>query len=463
MSSFFELLDKRAKTTLLCVGLDPRSKNAADAERECIAIINATADYAAAFKPNAAFFEAHGPEGWSALRRVVKAVPQHIPVILDAKRGDIADTAAAYAASAFRDIGANAITLSPYMGKDSMAPFLQYPGKGAFVLCKTSNKGSADLQDLKVHDGTTLFEHVARKAEHEWSTPANRNIGLVVGATHPEAMAKVRAAAPSLWFLVPGVGAQGGDLATAMKAGLRRDGSGMLINVSRAIGGAKDPRAAAAQWCAQMNAARVASSSSRAVVSNALMKSQCVKFGSFTLKSGKKSPIYIDLRRLVGFPDVLAAVAKEYAKVLSTIEHDCIVGLPYAALPIATAISLETGKPLVYPRREAKAYGTQVPIEGVYKKGDRAVIIDDLVTTGETKTEAIEKLTAAGLRVVSIVVLIDREMGATEFLGSRGYDFKAVASLTDILADLKASKTITDAQFGEATAFIKASKPQSKL
>ena len=184
-----------------------------------------------------------------------------IPVILDAKRGDIASTAEAYAKSAFEHLGAHAITLNPYLGKDSIDPFLGFPEKGVFLLCKTSNPGASDLQDLVVDGGPQtidreststvngprskyLYEHIAYLAQ-EWN--AKNNIGLVVGATQPEALARVRAAALDLWFLSPGVGAQGGDLETALKAGLRKDGKGMLINVSRSIARAENPGLAAAE------------------------------------------------------------------------------------------------------------------------------------------------------------------------------------------------------------------------
>ena len=167
-----------------------------------------------------------------------------IPVILDAKRGDIASTAEAYASSAFENLGAHCITLNPYLGKDSIDPFIQNQEKGVFLLCKTSNPGSGDLQDLHLENGMTLYEHVAKLAQG-WNT--KNNIGLVVGATHPEALARVRAAAPDLWFLAPGIGAQGGELESALKAGLRKDGKGILLPVSRGISRAENPRQAAAE------------------------------------------------------------------------------------------------------------------------------------------------------------------------------------------------------------------------
>jgi len=264
MESFFSFLEKRVDdcSSLLCIGLDPHVNDlpspTAEAARDfCINLVKQTARYAAAFKPNAAFFEVFGADGWIALKDVVTAIQEEsnrmgslIPTILDAKRGDIASTAEAYAKSAFETLGAHCITLNPYLGKDSIEPFIRNSEKGVFLLCKTSNPGSGDLQDLMVASDNGqpstvyLYEHVARLAQ-SWNT--NRNIGLVVGATHVDAMLRVRAAAPDLWFLAPGIGAQGGELESALKTGLRRDGKGLLINVSRSIARAEKPGLAAAE------------------------------------------------------------------------------------------------------------------------------------------------------------------------------------------------------------------------
>jgi uridine monophosphate synthetase len=273
MESFFTFLERRVddSSSLLCVGLDPHVSDlpeptAAAALGFCLNLVKQTARYAAAFKPNAAFFEQFGAEGWDALKLVVAAVQAEsnrmgslIPVILDAKRGDVASTAEAYAQSAFETLGVHCITLSPYLGKDSIDPFIANHEKGIFLLCKTSNPGAKDLQDLTVNrrpltDGTStvyglpspvfLYEHVAMLAK-QWNT--KNNIGLVVGATQLEALGRVRLAAPDLWFLAPGVGAQGGDLEVALQAGLRKDGKGMLIPVSRGISRAESPAKAAAE------------------------------------------------------------------------------------------------------------------------------------------------------------------------------------------------------------------------
>ncbi|HET7144857.1 MAG TPA: orotidine-5'-phosphate decarboxylase [Anaerolineales bacterium] len=271
MESFFSFLEKRVDdcSSLLCVGLDPhisdlKEPTAASALDFCLTLVKQTAPYAAAFKPNAAFFEVFGPEGWTALKQVIDAIREEsqrlgsmIPVVLDAKRGDISSTAEAYAKSTFESLGAHCITLSPYLGKDSIEPFIQNQEKGVFLLCKTSNPGSGDLQDLVVTmddrpqtmvNGSSsvvyLYEHVAKLAQG-WNT--KNNIGLVVGATHIDAMKRIRAAVPDLWFLAPGVGAQGGDLESALKAGLRKDGKGLLIPISRGISRAESPAKAAAE------------------------------------------------------------------------------------------------------------------------------------------------------------------------------------------------------------------------
>jgi uridine monophosphate synthetase len=277
METFFSFLEKRVDdcSSLLCVGLDPHVPDlvgadghpptAASALDFCLNLIKQTAPYTAAFKPNAAFFEVFGADGWVALKQVIEAIHAEskrlgskIPIILDAKRGDIASTAEAYAKSAFENLGVDCITLSPYLGKDSIEPFIKNQEKGVFLLCKTSNPGAGDLQDLLVTTNDKsqatvvggsssvipLYIYVAQLAQ-QWNT--RNNIGLVVGATYPETLARVHEVAPDLWFLVPGVGTQGGDLASALKAGLRKDGKGMLINVSRGIARADNPKLAAAE------------------------------------------------------------------------------------------------------------------------------------------------------------------------------------------------------------------------
>jgi orotidine-5'-phosphate decarboxylase len=244
--TFLEMLQaaQERNRSMLCVGLDPEPARFPaglkdDAGRIfdfCARIVDATGDLAIAFKPQIAYFAAHRAEAQlEALMRHMRAGFPHVPVILDAKRGDIGSTAEQYAREAFERYGADAVTLSPFMGFDSVQPYLRYPEKGAFLLCRTSNPGGDDLQNQRLAsvDGQPLlYEHVARLAQGPWNL--NGQLGLVVGATYPAEIERVRALAPTLPLLIPGVGAQGGDAAATVKAGWRADGP-IVVNSSRAI------------------------------------------------------------------------------------------------------------------------------------------------------------------------------------------------------------------------------------
>jgi uridine monophosphate synthetase len=268
--------------------------------------------YAACFKPNAAFFEALGANlGLATLRRVLQQIPSEIPILLDVKRGDIGSTAAAYADACFDELGAEAVTLSPLMGWDSIQPFVtgKYAHKGAFLLCKTSNPGSNDLLVLELASTSTLYEKIAQLAG-QWSSQHQANLGLVVGATDSIAMKRARTAGgDAVWILAPGVGAQGGDLVAACAAGLNAAKSGLLIPVSRGISRAKDPGAAARELRDQINQARrqqLSTASKMAKDEFASIKPYqqeflefalaegVLKFGSFVLKSGRTSPYFFN-------------------------------------------------------------------------------------------------------------------------------------------------------------------------
>jgi orotidine-5'-phosphate decarboxylase len=240
---------ERQNSSLLCVGLDPEPAkfpaafkgNASKIYDFCAAIVDATADLAIAFKPQIAYFAAHRAEDQleKLMTHMRRTAPQ-VPVILDAKRGDIGSTAEQYAIEAFERYGADAVTLSPFMGFDSVQPYLKYHGKGAFLLCRTSNPGGDDLQAQRlasVAGEPLVYEHIARLAQGPWNL--NGQLGLVVGATYPAEIERVRAVAPSVPLLIPGVGAQGGDAAATVKAGWRSQNgettAPIAVNSSRAI------------------------------------------------------------------------------------------------------------------------------------------------------------------------------------------------------------------------------------
>lgn len=247
--------------SLLCVGLDSdlaRLPSAfLDHETPQFAfnrhIIDAAAQYAAAFKFNMAFYEVNGAAGWRQLAQSLEYLRQLQPdalTICDAKRADIGNTSAAYARSIFVELGFDAVTLNPYLGRDALQPFLDYKDKACIILCRTSNPGSAELQDLAVVD-RPLWRLVAEKVTREWN--ANRNCMLVVSAANPAEMAQIRALASDMTFLVPGIGAQGGDINAVLAAGLNSAGRGLIINSSRGIIFSDDPAAAAAALRATIN------------------------------------------------------------------------------------------------------------------------------------------------------------------------------------------------------------------
>lgn len=224
--------------SLLCIGLDPDPALMAidDVAAFNIAIIEATSDLVCAYKPNVAFYEALGPErGYAALRKTLAAMPAHVIKLADAKRGDVTNTARAYVAAIFDELGFDACTVNPYVGFDSTEPWLERPDKAAIILCRTSNPGAADLQDLLVQlDGAPrpLYEAVAERAK---SWDRHGNVGLVVGATYPAEMRRLREICPEQPFLVPGIGAQAGALGASVRAGIDARGRGMLISASRGV------------------------------------------------------------------------------------------------------------------------------------------------------------------------------------------------------------------------------------
>jgi orotidine-5'-phosphate decarboxylase len=244
--TFLEMLceAQRRNGSMLCVGLDPEPARFPHGLKDdagkifdfCARIVDATADLAIAFKPQIAYFAAHRAEGQlEQLMEHMRRNAPHVPVILDAKRGDIGSTAQQYAKEAFERYGADAVTLSPFMGFDSIQPYLNYPGKGAFLLCRTSNPGGDDLQSQRlssVPGQPLLYEHIAGLAQGPWNL--NGQLGLVVGATYPAEIERVREIAPALPLLIPGVGAQGGDAMATVKAGWRADAP-IIVNSSRAI------------------------------------------------------------------------------------------------------------------------------------------------------------------------------------------------------------------------------------
>lgn len=242
--------------TLLCLGLDPAgARDAAHAERFCLAALEAALPSVVAVKPQLAFFERLGSEGVAVLERIRGRIPADRLVVLDAKRGDIGSTSEAYAEALFDRWGADAVTLNPLLGGDAVEPFLRRPGTAALVITRTSNPGAADLLEAPMADGRPLYARIVDLAL-TWRDRAE--VGFVAGATAPRAIAEIRSLAPHAPLLLPGVGAQGGDLEAAVAAGLDAEGAGVLVSVSRGITGAADPARAALELRGRIEVARAA-------------------------------------------------------------------------------------------------------------------------------------------------------------------------------------------------------------
>ena len=479
LMSFFTKLEAAARRndTLLCVGLDPtpeacppkflasehsaRSITKGQASADCDAllrwnraIIEDTSDLVCCYKPNIAFYEALGEPGMALLRDTIDAIPNEIPLILDAKRGDTYTTAEACARACFEELQADAVTLSPYMGADSIAPFAEYVDKGLFVLCHTSNPSAATFQELIVGGGeqgaagSQLFQQVAAEAV-TWSP----RVGLVVGATYPQAIEQARCVAPDAWILAPGVGAQGGNLEAALASGLRADGQGLLISTSRSVTRAPDPRSVAQSFHRRIRVARrqVLEQGQFPPSSNVtthrgliigLAELGALQFGDFTLASGKSSSIYVDLRLLVSQPSLMQKAARAYTQKLGQLQCDRIAGIPYAALPIGAAVSLASGIPLIYNRKETKSHGLGKDIEGIWQPGERVVVIEDVITTGGSIMNSVDLFRSAGLVVEDAVVLLDRQQGGVENLRKEGIRVHSVLVLDEVLQLLTATEHI---------------------
>lgn len=465
---FFDRLEAscKSKDSLLCVGLDPRveASTPVDARRLIVAankaLIEATLPYAAAYKPNIAFYEAWGAEGLLALDETLDLITDGTPVILDAKRGDIGPTAEAYAQASFRHAAVGCVTIAPWMGRDSVDPFLKHKEKAVFVLARTSNPSAVELQDLR-YKKAPLYLKAARIAAG-W----DRRVGLVVAGNDEEALGLLREALPDTWFLSPGIGAQGGTMAGATAAGLRADGMGILMNVSREVAQAEKPGKKAQQLRDQLNAARAQVLAARKSaptpmtklkrkVLEGLIKTECFKLGSFVLKSGITSPFYVDLRRVASDPKVLRLAGKAYAQLMRDLDFDRVAGIPVAALPLSSAACLETGTPMIFPRIPPKAHGTGNNIEGEYKSGERALLLDDLITTGKSKQEAIEVLRGEGLVVTDLVVLLERGAAGRRDMEAVGVRLHAFAQIEEFFTVARGMGLIDEAKEAELLEFAR--------
>lgn len=486
LASFFEKLkSKWDQGKFVCIGLDQCSfsKNKA--------VVDETFDLVLSYKPNAAFYEAEGSRGWKELERIVsyiKTKDPTIPVILDAKRADIGSTNDGYAKAYFDTLGVDAVTVHPYLGKEAIQLFLDHKDKGSIILVKTSNPGAGELQDLKVNN-TPLYQHVAKQVAKKWN--GNGNCAVVVGATYPKELKEVRKIVGDLPILIPGIGAQGGDLQATLKNGLDSKGQGVIISSSRAIINAKSPRQATLTLHNQIQnvlgrslkdsqkklADLFLSTKTEAKVLRRkkvkgkyefyqfIRKTSPVDFPAneeeFAIKVHEKqpdaplSPIYVNLRNLP--ENLLKEISKVLADVSLNESYDLCTGIPNTANVFAQYYSKVSKIPYIdvfekigtsTDRKLVRATGAKSG------KGKKLLIIDDVVSQGNSKFEAIKVAEDLGYKV-GILVLIDRSQGGSDILKKRGYPLYSAFSIFPLIDYYLRTNKINQAQYNNIKSYFK--------
>jgi len=467
--------------SILCLGLDPnpeimpakyqakKAKYDIDALWEWMSfIIEDTADLVCAYKPTLGFYTALGAAGLELLAKILAAIPPEIPIILDAKHGDL-NSSSIMAKTAFEQWRVDAITLSPYIGQDLAARFLMYPDKAIFVSCYSSNNTAQDFQLYPDRD-RPLYLNVVQNCQ-TWA--GIENLALEVGAAIPDALAKVRSLAPERLILARSIWANANgeasiaNLADILSAGLDANGSGLILPVNQDALAIGEPAELVRSLRDQVNQAIALTSIQRPACelwmpdvcllnrqghphTNLILQLFDIGFITFeeTLQaSGQVFPYYIDLRRIISNPQVFDAVIAAYAEILVNLQFDRIAGIPYGSLPTASGLALRLNFPLIFPRKEVKAYGARRLIEGNYEAGETIVVVDDILISGKSAIEGAKKIESCGLKVSDIVVFIDHEEGVCDRIQQSGYTPHAVFKISEINEILFQSGRINEDQF----------------
>ncbi|MCZ2201549.1 MAG: bifunctional orotidine-5'-phosphate decarboxylase/orotate phosphoribosyltransferase [Cylindrospermopsis raciborskii PAMP2012] len=446
------------KQSLFFVGLDPNPEMIPERYQDSDLltsldnwlqfVIEETADFVCAYKPTLGFYQALGVRGIELLIKIMASIPKEVPIILDAKHGDL-NTTSMFAHSIFVDWGVDAVTLNPYAGQDHIAPFLVYPDKAVFILCCTSNPSAAILQQ---YPATSPFYLQVVQESKTWGTP--EQLCLEVGTTNPEILKSIRSAAPERIIMVRSIWSQENSIQPILAAGLDSHGDGLLIpvpqdmlisaNLSQEIGSLRTE-------LNQIRSYLINSTSSCDVwFPDVNMKDKhphqdlilqlfdigCIMFGEFVQASGAIFPYYIDLRKIISNPQVFSQVIGAYEKILAGLTFDRLAGIPYGSLPTATGLSLRLGYPMIFPRKEVKAHGTRKAIEGNFLPGETIAVVDDILISGKSVMEGAEKIKSVGLTVNDIVVFIDHEKGVKEKLKENGYFGHSVLTISEIVNTL---------------------------
>lgn len=452
--------------SLLCLGLDPnpemlptRYGSGTQALRSWLfEIIEQTSELVCAYKPTLGFYQSLGSEGFTLLEAVLARIPANIPVILDAKHGDL-NTGTLLAQHYFEDLQVDAVTLNPYSGQDAVAPFLLDPQKAVFVLCHTSNPEASIIQSYPSKQ-KPLYVHIAQETQG-WGLP--EQLGLEVGTTQPEVLARIRGVAPDRLILLRSIWS--GEMETLLKAGLDASGSKLLIPVPQTL-------LAESELAVKLDTLRHEIENIRtetvAEVSNCTLwqpdvclidnephyalilqmyDAGCILFGDYVQASGATFPYYIDLRRIISNPQLFHQVLLAYAEILEKLHFDRIAGIPYGSLPTATGLALHLNRPLIFPRKEVKAHGTRRAIEGHFHPGEKIVVVDDILISGKSAVEGAQKLQSAGLHVEDIVVFIEHQSEASVYLQKHGYNSYAVLPFAGIARTLHRAGRICEEEY----------------
>lgn len=425
-------------------------------------VIEQTADLVCAYQLNWGFYASWGVPGWELLQQTLSLIPENIPTILDIKHNDL-NSSPRLATQIFETLAIDAVTLSAYFGQDLAAPFLVYPDKAVFILCVTANPSATLLQEYPAPDRPLYLKLV--EDVQTWGTP--EQVGLQVGVM-PDMLARIRQVAPERLILIQGDLAEENDLTNfedlkqVLAAGLDINGGGLLlpappslfpdanilnelrdrINEERLQVMAGHPTCEL--WLPDV--CFLQHQAHRDLILQ-IYDIGCLVFGDHVQSSGAVFPYYIDLRRIISLPQIFHRVVTAYSEILATLTFDRIAGIPYGSLPTATGLALRMDRPMIFPRKEVKAYGAGRLIEGHFIPGETIVVVDDILITGNSAIEGAGKLKSVGLNVEDIVVFIDHEQGVKERLQTQGYRGHAVLTLSEIAQTLYQANRITSEQF----------------
>ena len=447
------------------------------------AVVEETSPHVCAIKASLGFYQALGPLGLELLLEVRDLVPRDLPLIIDAKHGDL-NSSTALAHYLFKDLGVDAVTLSPLAGQDIAAPFLLYADKAVVITCRSSNPAAKRIQ-YHPSDADPLFLQIVRECQL-WGTPDQ--LLLEVGTSDPAVLGQVRQAAPERVLMLRSIWSEEERLDGLLNAGLNPSADGLLLPLPQNLLVEDDLGEQVADLKAMINRRRehwleqrprseaescavwlpgelrspdggkggddgpnqVLAADSLASLIIDLFDIGCLLFGEYVQASGAVFNYYIDLRQIISDPNLFHRVLHAYCSLLEQLEFDRIAGIPYGSLPTATGLSLQLHKPLIYPRKEVKAHGARRLIEGDFNEGDTVVVVDDILITGGSVLEGIGKLESSGLTVRDVVVFIDhggeRDRHARERLAAAGYRTHAVLDIARITRVLLAAGRLTPEQ-----------------